>query len=119
MKRENDVLKADNTQLRTSNDTIKDDITQLKAKQKGEIGQLTALMDEMADNNKSQSIKIDTMRGEIRYLQTDNDMVKAENVQLKIEIDDLRRGVDTSKLHPKPLPRTRQKLKVSQWSGIT
>ena len=98
---------------------MKDVITRLKAKEKDEIGQLTTLMDEMADNNKSQSIKIDTMRGEIRHLQTNNDMVKAENVQLKIEIDDLRKGVDTSKLHPKPFPGTQQKIKVSQWSGIT
>ena len=41
MRREVDVLKTDNTQLRADNDAMKDEITQLKDKQKDEIGQLT------------------------------------------------------------------------------
>ena len=91
MRRENDVIKIDNTQLRTSNDAMKNEITQqknemiqLKAKQKDEIGQLTTLLDKMAVNNENQIQQINSQSSEIAQLKTEN-----------------------------------QQLKVSQWSGIT
>ena len=115
MRRENDVLKTDITQLRTNNDAMKNEIIQLQAKQKDEIGQLTTLLDKMAVNNENQIQQINSQSSEIVQLRTEVDVIKAENIQLKTENDDLRRHTGTNKLQP--LPRARQP-KVSQWSGI-
>ena len=68
MKKENNSLKADNTQLRTSNDAMKDEITQLKAKQKDEIGQLTTLLDKTAASNESQLQQIAQLKTEVQQL---------------------------------------------------
>ena len=70
---------------------------------------------------KTDNTQLRTMKDENKQLKTEVNMIKAENVQLKIEIDDLRaHHVDTSSsLHPPPVPQRRQRLKVSQWSGIT
>ena len=57
MKKENDGLKADNTQLRTNND-----------KQKDEIGQLTTLLDETAVNNKNHIQQIAQLKTEVQQL---------------------------------------------------
>ena len=95
LRREIDVLKTDNPQLRTDNDAMKDEIIQLQskqkdeiiqlqAKQKDEIGQLTTLLDKMAVNNQNQIQQINSQSSEI--------------VQLRTEV---------------------RQLKVSQWSGIT
>ena len=65
----------------------------------------------------SQSSEIDTISNENKQLGTEVDMINAENVQLKfkVENDDLRGCVSTSKLHnPPPVPVRRHKLKVSQ-----
>ena len=110
LRRENDVLTADN-------DAMKDEIIQLQAKQKDEIGQLTTLLDKMAVNDEKHTQQINSQSSENIRLRAEIDMIKAENIQLKVENDDLRRHTDTSKLQP--LPRARQRPKVSQWSGIT
>ena len=96
MRRENDVLKTDVTQLRTN-------------------------LDNHIQKINLQSSEIATIKDENKQLKTKVDTIKAENVQLKIENDDLRAcHVDTSRLlHPPPVPQRRQQLKVSQWSGIT
>ena len=112
LRREVDVLTTDNTQLRTDNDTMKDEIIQLQAKQKDEIGQLTTLLDKMAVNNENQIQQVNSQSSKIAQLQTEVDMVRAENIQLKTENDDLRRHTGTRKLQP--LPRARQQPKVSQ-----
>ena len=105
LRREVDVLKIDNTQLRANNDKQKDEIIQLQSKQKDEIiqlqskqkdeiiqlqskqkdeiGQLTTLLDEMAVTNQKQTQQINSQ--------------SSENTQLRTEV---------------------QTLKVSQWSGI-
>ena len=57
MRRENDVIKTDNTQLRINIDAMKNEITQ----QKNEIGQLTTLLD-------SQSSEIAQLRTENQQL---------------------------------------------------
>ena len=110
LRRENEVLKADNTQLRTNNDALKNEIIQLQVQQKDENKQLTTLLDKMAVNNQNQIQQINSQSSEIMQLRTKVDMTKAENIQLKIENDDLRRHTGTSKLQP--LPRVRQQ-KVS------
>ena len=112
LRREVDVLTTGNTQLRTDNDTMKDKIIQLQAKQKDEIGQLTTLLDKMAVNNENQIQQVNSQSSKIAQLQTEVDMVRAENIQLKTENDDLRRHTGTRKLQP--LPRARQQPKVSQ-----
>ena len=65
-RREVDVLKTDNTQLRTDNDAMKD-----------EIGQLTTLLDKMAVDNENQMQQINSQSSTIAQL-------KAENEQLKV-----------------------------------
>ena len=94
---------------------MKDEMVQLQDnndKQKDEIGQLTTLLDEMAVNNQNQTQQINTQSSEIVQLTTEVDMIRAENIQLKTENDDLRRHAGASKLQP--LPRARQQPKVSQ-----
>ena len=76
LRRENDVLKTDNTQLRTNNDAMKDEIIQLQAKQKNEIGQLTTLLDKMADNNQNQIQQINSQSSEIVQLKTEVQQLK-------------------------------------------
>ena len=76
LRRENDVLKTDNTQLRTNNDAMKDEIIQLQAKQKDEIGQLTTLLDKMADNNQNQIQQINSQSSEIVQLKTEIQQLK-------------------------------------------
>ena len=88
MRRENDVLKTDITQLRTNNDAMKNEIIQLQAKQKNDIGQLTTLLDKMAVNNENQIQQINSQSSEIVQLRTEVDVIKAENLQLKTENDD-------------------------------
>ena len=73
MKKENNGLKADNTQLRTSNDAMKDEITQLKAKQEDEIGQLTTLLDKTAASNESQLQQIAQLKIEVQQLKVSHD----------------------------------------------
>ena len=110
MRREVDVFKTDNTQLRTNNDAMKNEMVYLKSnneKQKDENKQLTTLLDKMAVNNQNQMQQINSQSREIVQLKA----------QLKTENDDLRRHTGTSKLQP--LPSARQQPKVSQWSGIT
>ena len=116
MRRENDVLKTDNSKLRTNNDAMKNEIIQLQAKQKDEIGQLTTLLGKMAVNNQNQIQQINSQSSEIVQLRTEVDVIKAENIQLKTENDDLRRNAGSSELQP--LPRARQQPKVSVWSQI-
>ena len=51
---------------------------------------------------------------ENEQFRTEVDMIKAENIQLKIKNDDLRGCIGTSELHyPQPLIGTSHKLKVS------
>ena len=76
MRRENDVLKTDNAQLRTNNDAMKDEITQLKAKQMDEIGQLTTRLDKMAVNIENQIQQINSQSSEIVQLTTENRQLK-------------------------------------------
>ena len=95
---------------------MKNEIMQLQAKQKDEIVQLTTLLDKMTVNNQNQIQQINSQSSKILQLRAEVDVIKAENIQLKTEIDDLRRHTDTSKLQP--LPIARQQTKVSQWSGI-
>ena len=109
MRREVNVLKTDNTQLRTNNDAMKNEMVYLKSineKQKDENKQLTTLLDKMAVNNQNQIQQINSQSREIVQLKA----------QLKTE-KDLRKHTGTSKLQP--LPSARQQPKVSQWSGIT
>ena len=87
LRREVDVIKTEATQLRTDND-----------KQKDETGRLTTLLDKMAVNNENQLQQINSQSSEIVQLRTEVDIVKAENVQLKSENDDLRRQNDTPTL---------------------
>ena len=125
LRREYDVLKTDNTQLRIDNATIKD-----KNKQ------LATALDKMAVNNKNQvhrinfqSNKIAIMKNENKQLRTNNATIKDENERLKTENNMIKtknvqlegRHVDTSRsLHLPPVPpkALEQKLKVSQWSVI-
>ena len=74
--KENNVLKSDITQLRANNDTMKDEITQLKAKQKDEIGQLTTLLNKMAENNENQIQQINSQSTEIVQLRTEVQQLK-------------------------------------------
>ena len=76
MRKENNVLKTDNTQLRTEVDAMKDEITQLKAKQRDDIGQLTTILDKMAVNNENQIQQINSQSSEIVQLQTENQQLK-------------------------------------------
>ena len=76
---------------------------------------LTTALEDMTINNEqlrreNDILKTDNMQ--LRQLRTEVDMIKAENIQLKTENDDLRRHTGTRKLQP--LPRARQKPKVSQ-----
>ena len=123
LRRENDALKIDVTQLWTDNTTMKD-----------ENMQLTILLDKMAANNENQIQQINFMSSEnatvknenkqlrtdnaamkdkIEQLKNENHKIKAENVQLKAH------HVDTSRSPPDPPKAIKHKLKVSQWSGIT
>ena len=109
----NERLGRENHILKTENDAIKD-----------ENKQLTTLLDKMAVNNENQIQQINsqssenaTIKDENKQLKTEVDMIKAENVQLKIENAC---HVDTSRsLHSPPVSPKRQRSKVSQWSGIT
>ena len=65
MKKENDLLKADNAQLRTDND-----------KQKEEIGQLTTLLNKMAVNNDNQIQQINSQNSENAQLRTEVQQLK-------------------------------------------
>ena len=72
LRREVDLVKAENRAVKDEND-----------KQKDEIGQLTTLLDKMAVNNEnqmqqinSQSSEIATMRDEIGWLRTQNQQLK-------------------------------------------
>ena len=65
LRREVDVLKIDNTQLKTDND-----------KQKDEIGQLTTLLDEMAVTNQKQTQQINSQSGENTQLRTEVQTLK-------------------------------------------
>ena len=65
LRREVDVLKIDNTQLRTDND-----------KQKDEIGQLTTLLDEMAVTNQKQTQQINSQSSENTQLRTEVQTLK-------------------------------------------
>ena len=78
-RREIDVLKTDNKQLRTDNDSTKDEIMQLQAKQKDEIEQLTALLNKMAVNNESQIQQINSLSSEIAQLKTENQQLKVSS----------------------------------------
>ena len=87
MRRENDVLKTDNVQLKTGNDAMKAEILQLKAndnKQKDEIKQLTALLDKMAANNGNQIQQINSQSSEIETMRDENKQLKTEIQQLKV-----------------------------------
>ena len=59
LRREVDVLKTDNIQLRTDNDAMKD-----------EIGQLTTLLDKMAVNNQNQMQQINSQSSENAQLRS-------------------------------------------------
>ena len=76
LRREVDVLKIDNTQLRANNDKQKDEIIQLQAKQKDEIGQLTTLLDEMAVTNQKQTQQINSQSSENTQLRTEVQTLK-------------------------------------------
>ena len=65
MRRENDVLKTDVTQLRTNNDAMKD-----------ENKQLTTLLDKMAVNNENQIQQINSQSSEIVQLRTEVQQLK-------------------------------------------
>ena len=131
LRRENDVLKTDVTQLRTNNDAMKGENKQLTTvlekfdvNNDNQIRQINSQSSEIAtmkDESKQLKTENDAMKNEIGQLKTEYDMIKAENVQLKIENDDLRAcHVDTSRsLHPPPVHQRKHRLKVSQWSGIT
>ena len=100
-RREVDVLKTDNTQLRTSNDAMKDEIKQLKAnndKQRDEIGDLNTQNATIKDVNKQLTILLEEMTVKNKnQIQQINSQSSAEIVQLRTEV---------------------QQLKVSQWSSI-
>ena len=61
MRRENDVIETDNTQLRTNTDAMKDEITQ----QKDQIGQLTTLL----DSKNSEIIQLRTENKQLKVSQ--------------------------------------------------
>ena len=63
LRREVDVLKFDNTQLRTDND-----------KQKDEIGQLTTLLHKMAVTNQKQTQQINSQSSENTQLRNDSEV---------------------------------------------
>ena len=65
MRRENDVLKTDITQLRTNNDTMKD-----------KIEQLTTALDKMAVNHDNQAQQINSQSSDIAQLKTENQQLK-------------------------------------------
>ena len=73
LRRENDVLKTDNTQFRINVEAIKDGNIQLQAKEKDKIGQLATLLN--------------SQRSEIAQLITENKILKAEQQQLKVSQD--------------------------------
>ena len=79
LRKELDVLRTDNAQIKAIND-----------KQEDEIGQLTTLLNNMAANNENQiddinfqSSEIEAMKEEIAQLIAEGNLLKAENVQLK------------------------------------
>ena len=76
LRRESNILKTDNSQLRTNNDAMKNEIIQLKAKQKDEIGQLTTLLDKMIINNQIQMQQINSQSSEIVQLRTEVQQLK-------------------------------------------
>ena len=93
MRRENDALKTDNTQLRTDNDAMKNENEQLKAntdKQRDEMGelkadnmitkdesrQLTTRLNKMAIDNENQTQQINSQSSEIVQLRTENQQLK-------------------------------------------
>ena len=86
-------MARNNEQLRKDLDVLKTDNTQIKAvndKQNSEIGQLTTLLNNMVANNEKQiddinfqSSEIEAMKEEITQLIAEANLLKAENMQLK------------------------------------
>ena len=89
MKKENDILKTDITQLRTNSDAMKDEIVHLKADNiqlrtdndavKVEVGQLSTLLDKMAVNNENQIQQINSQSSEIVRLQSEVQQLKVSH----------------------------------------
>ena len=65
LKSENDILKANITQLRTDNVAMED-----------KIGQLTTLLDKMAVNNQNQMQRINSQSSEIIQLRAQNQQIQ-------------------------------------------
>ena len=88
-------MARNNEQLRKDLDVLKTDNTQIKAvndKQNDEIGQLTTLLNNMVANNEKQiddinfqSSEIEAMKEEIVQLIAEGNLLKTENMQLKAE----------------------------------
>ena len=86
-------MARNNEQLRKDLDVLKTDNIQIKAvndKQNDEIGQLTTLLNNMVANNEKQiddinfqSSEIEAMKEEITQLVAEGNLLKAENMQLK------------------------------------
>ena len=87
IRRKIDILKTENTHLRSNVDVIKDENTQLQAnsdKQKDEVVHLTTLMDKMAVNSENQIQQINSQSNKIAQLIIENKQLKTENQQLKV-----------------------------------
>ena len=65
LKRQNDIVKTDNTQLRTNIDAMRN-----------EIRQLTSLLDKMSVNNENQMQQINSQSSEIAQLRSENQQLK-------------------------------------------
>ena len=85
-------MARNNEQLRKDLDVLKTDNTQIKAVNDDEIGQLTTLLNNMVANNEKQiddinfqSSEIEAMKEEITQLVAEGNLLKAENMQLKVK----------------------------------
>ena len=76
LKSENDILKANNAQLRTDNVAMEDKIMQLQAKQKDEIEHLTTVLNKMFVNNNNQIQQINSQSSEIIQLRAQNQQIQ-------------------------------------------
>lgn len=85
-------LKANGPQLTANTDTVKDKIIDLKAendKQKEEIVRLTTLLDEVVVHKENQLQQTNSQSSENVQLKGECELIKNENKQLKIEIQQL------------------------------
>ena len=74
------ALEEMNEQLRRENDALKTDVTQLR----DETKQLTTLLDKMAVNNENQIQQINFQSSEIATMKDENKQLKTEVQQLKV-----------------------------------